>query len=93
MVRKGWDEKNVNAVEVARVAQESGAKACFLIQCFIVPGIFQEQLSSFENHSALHWERRSVASVSATLRNRSEPQTSASRQMNDDLAVLRSVRS
>ena len=26
-IRKGWDEKNVNAVEVARVAQESGAKA------------------------------------------------------------------
>lgn len=26
-IRKGWDEKNVNAVEVARVAQENGAKA------------------------------------------------------------------
>ena len=26
-IRKGWDEKNVNAVEVARVAQESGASA------------------------------------------------------------------
>jgi hypothetical protein len=43
--------------------------------------------------SALCWERRSVASVSAALRNRSEPQTSASRRMNDDLAVLKSVRS
>jgi hypothetical protein len=43
--------------------------------------------------SALHWERRSVASASAALRNRSEPQTSASRRMNDDLVVLRSVRS
>jgi hypothetical protein len=43
--------------------------------------------------SALHWERRSVASASAALRNRSEPQTSASRRKNDDLAVLRSVRS
>lgn len=26
---------------------------CFLIQCFIVPGIFQEQLSSFENQAVL----------------------------------------
>jgi hypothetical protein len=43
--------------------------------------------------SALRWERLSVASASAVLRNRSEPQTSASRRMNDDLAVLRSVRS
>jgi hypothetical protein len=43
--------------------------------------------------SALRWERRSVASASAALRNRSEPQTSASRRMNNDLAVLRSVRS
>jgi hypothetical protein len=43
--------------------------------------------------SALRWERRLVASASAALRNRSEPQTSASRRMNDDLAVLRSVRS
>jgi hypothetical protein len=43
--------------------------------------------------SALRWERRSVASASAALRNRSEPQTSASRRMNDDLAVLRSVKS
>jgi hypothetical protein len=43
--------------------------------------------------STLRWERRSVASVSAALRNRSEPQASASRRMNDDLAVLRSVRS
>jgi hypothetical protein len=43
--------------------------------------------------SALRWERRLVASVSAALRNRSEPETTASRRMNDDLAVLRSVRS
>jgi hypothetical protein len=43
--------------------------------------------------SALRWERRSVASASAALRNHSEPQTSASRWMNDDLAVLRSVKS
>jgi hypothetical protein len=43
--------------------------------------------------SALRWERRSVASASAVLRNHREPQTSASRWMNDDLAVLRSVRS
>jgi hypothetical protein len=42
--------------------------------------------------SALHWERHSVASASAVLRNHSEPQTSTSRRMNDDLAVLRSVR-
>jgi hypothetical protein len=43
--------------------------------------------------SVLRWERCSVASASAALRNRSEPQTSASRWMNDDLAVLRSVKS
>ena len=43
--------------------------------------------------SALRWERRSVASASAALRIHSEPQTSASQRMNDDLAVLRSVRS
>jgi hypothetical protein len=43
--------------------------------------------------SALRWERRSVVSASVVLRNRSEPQTSASRRMNDGLAVLRSVRS
>jgi hypothetical protein len=34
-----------------------------------------------------------VVSASMVLRNRSEPQTSASWRMNDDLAVLRSVRS
>jgi hypothetical protein len=43
--------------------------------------------------SALRWERRSVAPASVVLRDRSEPQTSASRRMNDDLAALRSVRS
>jgi hypothetical protein len=34
-----------------------------------------------------------VVSASVVLRNHSEPQTSASRRMNDDLAVLKSVRS
>jgi hypothetical protein len=43
--------------------------------------------------SALCWERRVVALASVVLRDRSEPQTSASRRMNDDLAALRSVRS
>jgi hypothetical protein len=43
--------------------------------------------------SALRWERRSVVSASVVLRNHSEPQTSASRRMNDNLAVLRSVKS
>jgi hypothetical protein len=43
--------------------------------------------------SALYWERRAVALASEVLRDRSEPQTSTSRWMNDDLAALRSVRS
>jgi hypothetical protein len=41
----------------------------------------------------LRWARRLVASASAALRNRSEPQTSISRRMNSDLAELRSVSS
>jgi hypothetical protein len=43
--------------------------------------------------SAPCWERRAVAPASEVLRDRSEPQTSTSRRMNDDLAALRSVRS
>jgi hypothetical protein len=43
--------------------------------------------------STLRWERRSVAPASVVLRDHSEPHTSASRRMNDDLAALRSVRS
>ena len=43
--------------------------------------------------SAPCWERRAVAPASEDLRDRSEPQTSTSRRMNDDLAALRSVRS
>ena len=27
-IRKGWDDKNANAVEVAKIAEESGAAAC-----------------------------------------------------------------
>jgi hypothetical protein len=38
-------------------------------------------------------ERRAVAPASEVLRDRSEPQTSTSWRMNDDLAALRSVRS
>jgi hypothetical protein len=41
----------------------------------------------------LCWERRTVALASVVLRDRSGPQTSTSRRMNDDLAALKSVRS
>ena len=58
---------------------------------YLHPQLITEQPKSAA--SALCWARRSVASVSAALRNRSEPQTSASRWMNGDLAALRSVRS
>jgi hypothetical protein len=39
----------------------------------------------------LHWARRSLASASAALWDRSESQTPLSRRMNNDLAVLTSV--
>jgi hypothetical protein len=70
--------------------QLSPLRLCARRRC-ICPQLVTEQPKV--RRLGARWERRSMASASVVLRNHSEPQTSASQRINDDLAVLRSVRS
>jgi hypothetical protein len=63
----------------------------YACRCCLCSQIDTEQLKVRHLGALLGEARGSPASV--VLRDRSEPQTSTSRRMNDDLAALKSVRS
>ena len=71
----------------------SDCRRCTSARAAAASALRSAQSNRRSANSAPCWERRAVAPASEVLRDRSEPQTSTSWRMNDDLAVLRSVRS
>jgi hypothetical protein len=71
----------------------SDCRRCTSARAAAASALRSAQSNRRSTTSAPCWERRAVALASEVFRDHSEPQTSTSWRMNDDLAALRSVRS